>query len=174
MTAQTDPVPTDDADAPAATEWLPIGVFARRAGLAASALRFYEAQGLLTGRRSDGGQRRYPRAALRRVAFIRAAQSVGLSLEQIQAALATLPGGRTPTPSEWARLSRSWRPALDARIAELTQLRDRLDACIGCGCLSLKKCALYNPRDAAGADGPGARFLSASGANRSKPASGRS
>lgn len=140
-------------------DWLPIGTFARRAGIAASALRYYETQGLLAGGRSEAGRRRYPRSALRRVAFIRVAQSVGLSLDQVRAALATLPDARTPTPADWSRLSRQWRPALDARIAELTKLRDQLDACIGCGCLSLKKCALYNPGDAAAAAGGGAHFL---------------
>ncbi len=146
-------------DFPTEHDWIPIGAFARRAGIAASALRFYEAEGLLTGARSESGRRRYPRAALRRVAFIRVAQSVGLSLQQIRAALATLPGGRTPTPAEWARLSRQWRPLLDARIAALTKLRDQLDSCIGCGCLSMQKCALYNPGDAACARGSGARYL---------------
>lgn len=154
------PSPADAAPpADAQADWLPIGAFARRAGVAASALRFYEAQGLLPGGRSPSGRRRYPRAALRRVAFIRVAQSVGLSLEQVRAALDSLPDGRTPSVADWARLSSRWRPALDERIAELVRLREQLDACIGCGCLSLKKCALYNPGDRAGADGPGARFL---------------
>lgn len=140
-------------------DWLPIGTFARRAGVAASALRYYETQGLLAAGRTEGGRRCYPRAALRRVAFVRAAQTVGLSLDEIRAALATLPGGRTPTPADWAALSRRWRPLLDARIAALTRLRDQLDACIGCGCLSLKRCALYNPGDLAAASGSGARYL---------------
>ena len=160
MTTLARPAPEPAGPAtPDTSDWLPIGDFARRAGLAASALRYYEAQGLLAGARSDGGRRRYPRSALRRVAFIRVAQQVGLSLDEIRAALATLPDGRTPTPADWATLSARWRPALDARIAGLVRLRDQLDACIGCGCLSLKKCALYNPGDAAAAQGPGARFL---------------
>lgn len=146
------------AKAPAG-EWIAIGALARRSGVAASALRYYEEQGLIHGARSAGGQRRYPRAVLRRVAFIRVAQSLGLSLAEVQAALAGLPDGRTPTPADWARLSRSWRPLLDARIAALERLRDRLDACIGCGCLSMKHCALYNPGDAAAGLGQGPRYL---------------
>jgi len=138
---------------------LSIGQLAKRAGVAASALRFYEAEGLLTGSRSTGGHRQYPRHALRRVAFIRAAQSVGLTLPQIKAALATLPDSRTPTKADWTRLSASWAPLLDARIAALQQLRERLTGCIGCGCLSLKSCALYNPQDEAAATGAGARLL---------------
>lgn len=138
---------------------LTIGEVAERAGVSASALRFYEREGLIGSTRSDGGQRRYQREVLRRVAFVRAAQRVGLSLDGIRDALATLPDGRTPTTPDWARLSRSWRPLLDARIAELERLRDRLDSCIGCGCLSLGACTLANPDDAAAADGPGARWL---------------
>ena len=144
--AQTDP-------------WIPIGELARRSGVAASALRFYEDAGLLLSGRSEAGRRRYARSALRRVAFIRAAQAVGLSLEEIRSALASLPDGRTPTPADWQRLSRSWQPLLDARIAALTRLRDQLGSCIGCGCLSLSKCALYNPGDRAAARGAGARYL---------------
>lgn len=137
---------------------LPIGEFARRAGIAASALRFYEQQGLLASARSSGGRRLYPRAELRRVAFIRAAQAVGLGLADIAAALATLPDGRTPTAADWQKLSRQWQPLLDERIATLTRLRDQLASCIGCGCLSLQRCALYNPGDAAAQRGPGARY----------------
>lgn len=149
-----------DTIPPASTrDWLEIGSLARRAGVAASALRFYEAQGLLSGSRSAGGRRRYPRAALRRVAFIRVAQSLGLSLAEIRAALATLPGERTPTQADWERLSRGWKPLLDARIAALTRLRDQLSACIGCGCLSIRRCALYNPGDGAAVLGSGPRFL---------------
>jgi MerR family transcriptional regulator, redox-sensitive transcriptional activator SoxR len=144
---------------PASSTLLTIGQLAQRAGVAASALRYYEAEGLLTGSRSSGGHRQYPRHALRRVAFIRAAQNVGLTLPQIKAALATLPDGRTPTKADWARLSASWAPLLDARIAALQQLRGRLTGCIGCGCLSLKSCALYNPGDEAGGQGAGARLL---------------
>jgi len=138
---------------------IPIGELARRAGVAASALRFYEAQGLVAGRRSAGGRRHYARSDLRRIAFIRAAQSVGLTLEQVRAALATLPDGRAPTQSDWQRLARAWQPLLDERIAALMRLRDQLASCIGCGCLSLARCALYNPGDVAAARGAGARYL---------------
>lgn len=146
-----------------------IGELARRAGVAASALRFYEAQGLLQGSRTAGGRRQYPREALRRVAFIRAAQAVGLRLDEIRAALATLPGARTPTQADWARLSRRWQPLLDERIAALTRLRDQLSSCIGCGCLSLRRCALYNPGDAAARLGAGPRYLLG---DRADPVSG--
>jgi MerR family redox-sensitive transcriptional activator SoxR len=138
---------------------LTIGEVAERAGVATSALRFYEREGLIHSTRTDGGQRRYHRDVLRRVAFVRAAQRVGLSLDEIRTSLSTLPDQRTPTASDWARLSKRWRPVLDARIAELQQLRDRLDSCIGCGCLSLKTCALSNPGDVVAADGAGARYL---------------
>jgi MerR family redox-sensitive transcriptional activator SoxR len=138
---------------------IPIGDLARRAGVKASALRFYEAEGLLASARSAGGRRYYPRAEMRRVAFIRAAQAVGLTLDDIRAALASLPDKRTPTKADWERLSRSWRPLLDEKIAAMTRLRDTLSNCIGCGCLSLKSCALYNPGDAARAEGAGARYL---------------
>jgi MerR family redox-sensitive transcriptional activator SoxR len=136
-----------------------IGELARRAGVAASALRFYEAQGLISGARSGGGHRQYPRDVLRRVAFIRAAQAVGLGLGEIREALAGLPEGRTPTKADWQRLGRAWQPLLDERIAAMQRLRDQLASCIGCGCLSLKACALYNPADGAGLRGPGARYL---------------
>ena len=138
---------------------LTIGQLAKRAGVAASALRFYEAEGLIAGSRSAGGHRQYPRHVLRRVAFIRAAQVVGLTLPQIKAALATLPQGRTPTKADWTRLSAGWAPLLDERIAALQQLRERLTGCIGCGCLSLKACALYNPEDVKRGEGAGARLL---------------
>ena len=138
---------------------LSIGEVAERAGIASSALRFYEAEGLIHADRSDGGQRRYHRDVLRLVAFIRAAQRVGLTLDEIRDALHTLPEKRTPTASDWTRLSKGWRPLLDRRIEEMQRLRDRLDSCIGCGCLSLKTCALSNPNDVAAADGPGARWL---------------
>jgi MerR family redox-sensitive transcriptional activator SoxR len=142
-----------------APELLSIGEVADRTGVAPSALRFYESEGFLTSTRTSGGQRRFHREVLRRVAFIRAAQRVGLSLEEIRAALATLPRGRTPTTADWARLSRSWRPRLDEQIALLERLRDQLTSCIGCGCLSLQKCALFNPGDQAAALGPGPRYL---------------
>jgi MerR family redox-sensitive transcriptional activator SoxR len=153
------PMTDTDPPSPSQNDWLAIGAFARRAGVSASTLRFYEAQGLMRSGRSASGRRCYPRAALRRVAFIRVAQQVGLTLEQIAAALATLPDGRTPTPADWATLSTAWRPQLDARIAALTRLREQLDSCIGCGCLSLQRCALYNAGDRAAAAGAGARFL---------------
>ena len=152
-------VEADLKSSPSSSTPLTIGQLARRAGVATSALRFYEAEGLLTGSRSAGGHRQYPRHALRRVAFIRAAQAVGLSLPQIKAALATLPDSRTPTKADWAKLSASWAPLLDARIAALQALRQKLTGCIGCGCLSLKACALYNPADKVCSEGAGARLL---------------
>jgi MerR family redox-sensitive transcriptional activator SoxR len=136
-----------------------IGQLVKRSGVAASALRFYEAEGLIAGNRSAGGHRQYPRHVLRRVAFIRVAQSVGLTLPQIKAALASLPEGRTPTKADWTRLSAGWAPLLDERIAALQRLRERLTGCIGCGCLSLKACALYNPQDQVAGEGAGARLL---------------
>lgn len=138
---------------------LSIGEVADRAGIAASALRYYEKEGLIHSDRSDGGQRRFHRDVLRLVAFIRAAQRVGLTLDEIRDALHTLPEKRTPTAADWARLSKGWRPLLDRRIEEMERLRDRLDSCIGCGCLSLKTCALSNPNDVAADDGPGARWI---------------
>jgi MerR family redox-sensitive transcriptional activator SoxR len=141
------------------SEDLTIGEVSRRTGVAPSALRFYESEGLLEAARSSGGQRRYPRETLRRVAFIRIAQQVGLRLDDIRNALASLPDGRTPTTADWARLSKSWRPQLDERIATLVRLRDNLTSCIGCGCLSLRACALYNPGDGAARLGEGARYL---------------
>jgi MerR family redox-sensitive transcriptional activator SoxR len=141
------------------TDTLTVGQLAERSGVAASALRYYEDRGLIASYRSAGNQRRYPRAALRRVAFIRSAQRVGLSLEEVAEALATLPEGRTPTKADWARLSRGWRPRIEAQIERLERLRDRLDSCIGCGCLSLRRCALSNPDDEVEPRGPGAVFL---------------
>ena len=140
-------------------EWLSIGAVAERTGVAASALRYYESEGLLTSERFEGGQRRYRRDVLRRVAFIRTAQRVGLTLEDIKGAMEALPAGRTPTKADWERLSRSWRTRLDDQIAVLERLRDRLTSCIGCGCLSLKTCRLHNPGDAAAVLGPGPRYL---------------
>lgn len=136
-----------------------IGVLSERTGVAASALRFYEAQGLIRSTRSEGGQRRYHRETIRRVSFVRIAQQVGLSLEEIGTALASLPEGRTPTRTDWGRLSALWRDRLDAQITMLQRLRDRLDGCIGCGCLSLDVCALANPSDEAGRYGPGPRYI---------------
>jgi MerR family transcriptional regulator, redox-sensitive transcriptional activator SoxR len=138
---------------------LPIGLLAKRSGVAASTLRFYEAQGLIKSTRSHAGRRLFSRDVLRRVAFIRVAQSVGLTLQDIREALRGLPHQRTPTKSDWERLSGAWRPVLDQRIDSLTRLRDRLSSCIGCGCLSLKTCALYNPNDAAQVRGAGPRYL---------------
>ena len=136
-----------------------IGELARRSGIAPSALRHYESVGLIASARSGGNHRRYPRSMLRRLAFIRAAQAVGLTLDEVRTALASLPEARTPTAADWRKLASGWAPALDARIAALIALRDRLDGCIGCGCLSLKRCALYNPGDAAARAGAGARYL---------------
>lgn len=140
-------------------EWLPIGEVATRAGIAPSALRYYDAEGLISGQRTAGGQRRFHRDVLRRLAFIRVAQRVGLTLDEIREALATLPASRTPTKADWARLSRSWKPRLDDQIAVLERLREDLTSCIGCGCLSFKVCALYNPRDVAAELGSGPRYL---------------
>lgn len=141
------------------TDLLPIAEVAKRSGFPSSALRFYEKQGLIASSRTAGGQRRYERSTLRRLAFIRAARNVGLSLDEVAAALATLPAGRTPTRADWAQLSRSWRQRLDEQIEALTALRNGLDSCIGCGCLSLKRCAISNPRDVARPAGPGAAYL---------------
>jgi MerR family redox-sensitive transcriptional activator SoxR len=140
-------------------EWLTIGAVADRSGLAASALRYYEGEGLVRSSRSPGGQRRFRREVLRRIAFIRIAQRVGLSLDEIRAALSTLPEGRTPTKADWARLSRSWRPRLDDQITVLERLRDELTSCIGCGCLSFRACTLYNRDDTAARLGSGPRYL---------------
>ena len=138
---------------------LTIGEVAERTGLAPSALRFYESRGLIHSDRTDGNQRRFHRDMLRRISFIKVAQNVGLTLDDIAAALATLPDERTPTKEDWTRLSRSWGPVLDEQIAVLQRLRDKLDGCIGCGCLSLKTCHLYNPDDAAAGLGPGPRWV---------------
>jgi MerR family redox-sensitive transcriptional activator SoxR len=146
---------------PSLPEQLTIGQVAERSGVPHTALRFYEESGLITAERTAGNQRRYPRAVLRRLAFIRTAQRVGLSLEQIRDALAELPGGRPPTKTDWARLSRSWRVELDTRIDALQRLRDRLTSCIGCGCLSLRSCALHNHEDEMAELGPGALKLKA-------------
>ena len=140
-------------------EQLSIGQVAARTGVAVSALRYYEREGLIRAERTGGGQRRFPRDVLRRVSFVKIAQQVGLGLDDIRASLAGLPDDRTPTRADWARLSASWRPALDRRIDVLVRLRDDLDSCIGCGCLSLRACALYNPGDGAAALGVGARYL---------------
>ncbi|WP_432081548.1 redox-sensitive transcriptional activator SoxR [Streptomyces sp. WAC 04229] len=138
---------------------LTVGELAERSGVATSALRFYESMGLIHSRRTSGNQRRYPRATLRQVALVRVAQSVGISLREVQETLARLPEGHTPTQNDWEELSRSWRDDLDARIEQLTRLRDRLDDCIGCGCLSLDRCMVANPKDQLGQVGPGPRRL---------------
>ena len=136
---------------------------AARSGFAPSALRFYERAGLITATRTSGNQRRYERAVLRRLAFIRAARNVGLTLDEVRAELAQLPAERTPTTADWHRISRGWRGRLNEKIAAIEALRDRLDSCIGCGCLSLRACALYNPEDRLGrqARPPGAALLPA-------------
>ncbi|WP_321877677.1 redox-sensitive transcriptional activator SoxR [Paraburkholderia bannensis] len=136
-----------------------IGELAKRSGVAPSAIRFYEEQGLISSSRTAGGQRQYRRETLRRVGFIRAAQAVGLNLSEIRSALETLPGQRTPTKRDWERLSRAWQPLLQERIDGLIALRDQLASCVGCGCLSLTACSLYNPDDAARRRGSGARYL---------------
>jgi MerR family redox-sensitive transcriptional activator SoxR len=138
---------------------LTVGELARRSGFTASAIRFYDTEGLITASRTSGGQRRFERNTLRRLAFIRAARNVGLSLDEVSAALATLHDNRTPTRGDWARLSKEWRSRLNEQIDALTALRDSLQLCIGCGCLSLKRCAISNPADAASVAGPGAVYL---------------
>jgi MerR family redox-sensitive transcriptional activator SoxR len=137
---------------------LTVGEVARRSGVAPSALRYYEARGLIASERTAAGHRRYPRAVLRRVAFIVFAQRVGLTLEEVGGELERLPAARVPTRRDWARLTRAWSGAIDRRIAELERLQRGLEECIGCGCLSLDRCALSNPRDRAGAAGPGPRY----------------
>jgi len=138
---------------------LSIGDLARRTGLSVSAIRFYESRGLVTPVRTGGNQRRFMRADIRRLSFALIAQRLGLSLTQIEAELATLPRGRAPSREDWQAISGRMRGALDARIATLERTRDLLDGCIGCGCLSLDRCALYNPGDRAARAGAGPRFL---------------
>ena len=138
---------------------LTVGEVARRSGVAVSALHFYESKGLIHSARNAGGQRRYARDVLRRVAVIKVAQRIGIPLAGIAAALASLPQERTPTKADWARLSRLWRGELDERIAQLTRLRDQLDDCIGCGCLSMEACRLRNPGDALAQQGSGPQRL---------------
>src|SRR3954462_7447425 len=144
------------------TDLLPIAEMARRSGFPASALRFYETQGLISSSGTGGGQRRYERSTLRRLAFVRAARNVGLTLDEIATALATLPHGRAPTRADWIRLSRAWQARLDEQIAALQALRNDLGSCIGCGCLSPRRCGLSNTPDAAGgARATGAAYLPA-------------
>jgi MerR family redox-sensitive transcriptional activator SoxR len=142
-----------------ATSLLTIGELARRTGLSVSAIRFYEARGLVSPVRTAGNQRRFLRSDIRRLSFALIAQQLGLSLGEIEAELATLPHGRAPTQDDWAAISARMRGALDRRIALLERTRDLLDGCIGCGCLSLERCALYNPGDRAARGGAGPRFL---------------
>jgi MerR family transcriptional regulator, redox-sensitive transcriptional activator SoxR len=143
----------------ARVELLTIGDFAARSGVAQSALRYYEKEGLIRSTRTGGNQRRYQRSELRRVAFIRIAQQVGVSLDEIRDALAALPENRTPTKADWARLSARWRKRLEERITLMERLRDQLTGCIGCGCLSMQKCTLINPGDRMAATGSGPRVL---------------
>jgi MerR family redox-sensitive transcriptional activator SoxR len=138
---------------------LSIGEAAKRCGVATSTLRFYESEQLIQSSRGPGNQRRYHRSMLRRISLIKVAQTLGLSLKEISAALDTLPDKRTPTKRDWERLSRHWRDQLDQRIVSLQSMREQLSGCIGCGCLSLKNCALYNPADIAAKQGVGPRFL---------------
>lgn len=138
---------------------LAIGAVSERAGVAPSALRFYEAEGLITSSRSDSGHRRFHRDVLRRIAFIRVAQQVGLTLDEIRSALATLPESRTPNKRDWERLANGWRPRIDEQIAQLERMRERLTGCIGCGCLSLHACRMLNPDDGAASRGPGPRYV---------------
>jgi MerR family redox-sensitive transcriptional activator SoxR len=138
---------------------LPIGELARRTGLSVSAIRFYEARGLVSAIRTGGNQRRFLRSDIRRLSFALVAQRLGLTLAEVEAELASLPNGRPPTQQDWQAISTRLRATLDARIAMLERTRDLLDGCIGCGCLSLDRCALYNPNDRAARAGPGPRFL---------------
>jgi MerR family redox-sensitive transcriptional activator SoxR len=138
---------------------LTISELSARSGAAPSALRFYESQGLISAQRTTGNQRRYPRHMLRRVAFIRAGRQIGLELAEIKASLATLPADRAPTRAQWSRAARSWQARIEARITELQVMSRTLGSCIGCGCLSLRRCALYNPQDTAAGRGQGARWL---------------
>jgi MerR family transcriptional regulator, redox-sensitive transcriptional activator SoxR len=146
---------------------LTIGELSNRSGVAPSALRFYEGQGLITADRTNGNQRRYERAVLRRIAFIQAGRAAGISLAEIGSALDTLPSGRTPSRRDWERLSSRWREDLDARISTLEALRERLTTCIGCGCLSIDRCSLLNPDDEAASLGPGAHYLQRDSRRRS-------
>ena len=141
------------------SEGMTVGELASRAGLAPSAIRYYESEGLIHATRTDGNQRRFGTSELRRVSVIRAAQAVGLTLAEISEALTRLGSHRTPTVRDWARMGSAWRSLLEERIASLERLRDDLDGCIGCGCLSLESCALFNPADVAAGSGPGPRYL---------------
>lgn len=142
-----------------AIDLLPIGILAERTGLSVSAIRYYESQGLLESQRNAGGQRRFLRADIRRLSFVLIAQQFGFTIDQIRQELEKLPNGRNPNKADWTKISRSFRTELDKKIDTLTKLRDGLDACIGCGCLSLKRCQLYNPHDKAFTRGTGPRYL---------------
>ena len=142
----------------AARTWT-VGELAEDLGITTRTLRFYESEAIIHASRSSGGQRRYARETVRRVSFVRVAQQVGLSLDEIRSALASLPDNRTPNQKDWERLSRSWAPRLEAQIAMLERLRDRLSGCIGCGCLSLRSCKLLNPDEQAARLGPGPRYV---------------
>lgn len=139
--------------------FIPIGTLAKRTGVAVSAIRFYESKGLLSALRTGGNQRRFLRSDIRRVSFILIAQKLGLGLSEIERELAALPQGRTPTLADWQRISGSMRAQIDARIALLERTRSKLDGCIGCGCLSLARCQLYNQKDVAASTGAGPRFV---------------
>lgn len=138
---------------------IPIGVLSRRTGLAVSAIRYYEDRGLVTSIRTGGNQRRFLRSDIRRLSFVQIAQKLGLGLAEIERELAALPQGRTPNVMDWQRISRSLRKEIESRIQLLTRTRNKLDECIGCGCLSLERCALYNKDDRAAAGGPGPRYV---------------
>ena len=142
-----------------ASDRLSIGYLAKRTGLSVSAIRYYEAEGLITAERNAGGQRRFLRSDIRRLSFVLIAQQFGFTIDQIRTQLQMLPDERTPTRRDWGRISKRFRRELDARIETLSRLRDQLDGCIGCGCLSLKRCALYNPADRAANKGTGPRYL---------------
>jgi len=141
------------------TDRLSIGQLADRTGLAVSAIRYYETQGLVSAFRNAGGHRRFARSDIRRLSFVLIAQQFGFTIEKIRQQLDSIPNAKNPGKDDWARISNEFRVELDKRIETLTLLRDKLDGCIGCGCLSLEKCALYNPRDRAAAKGPGPRYL---------------
>lgn len=144
---------------PLRKDGLTIGQIAARTGLAVSAIRYYEAEGLISPWRNETGQRRFERADIRRLSFIMISQGLGASIAEIRSQLTRLPRGRTPTAADWRRLSEHYRADLDRRITQLQKLRDDLDSCIGCGCLSLERCSLFNPDDRAGTAGPGPRYL---------------
>ncbi len=144
---------------PVANEWLPIGKVAERTGLSVSAIRHYESEGLINAERNSGGQRRFRRYVIRRLSFIMIAQGLGFTLADIKQQLDTLPSNQAPTARDWQRMGKRFRTSIDERIAALEQLRDTLSGCIGCGCLSLTRCALYNPEDRARQFGAGPRYL---------------